>query len=547
MSNFLKLVQESMPPQVLPQSNQPSLSGGKIVDTKKGGILNKVTSAAQKVSSAIDTIEKYGTGKWDINDTLQKLLSKQLDKSTDKVGLFGKSDYSQIKLGDDIITKINNYSIDADTDSGATLKRVRQSLSGMQDTLDDLPQKGDPFTNESTLNGGFLNMISEATAVLDKDGEGKFQTTAAMKGEKDERSAKLKVWDVLKSALDLPADAPATLVDPDPQMRGKKVVDRRISWITKGVPAFLNNIKEEYPDIPFTFEGHSIDDGLSISAIEQEEEEFNFRDTTRQDWIKTLGAEKAEKIVRGLVDIYPGDRIKFPDDEEDDGSNDEEDDGSNDEEDDDGQDDGQDDGGNDDDGKDDDGKDEPIKDEPIKLTSENALFELAGRTSFGVKGIQWTLKPKLDEVYDILGERGIRYLTFLLQTNDNAFRAPEGNTGIVYAYDDNNELINPITTEKTSFQWDGQQGLYTLSTDNKELMGIKYSEGQFPINKDKVMPLTDGKHILYRPDDSNVYVKFKIVQDMNDAKMYLIDKDKGVTATPEEIREAETFKGAKVA
>ena len=141
MSNFLKLVQESMPPQVLPQSNQPSLSGGKIVDTKKGGILNKVTSAAQKVSTAMDTIEKYGTGKWDINDVLQKMLSKQLDKSTDKVGAFGKGEYNQIKLGDDIITKINNYSIDADTDSGATLKRARQSLSGMQNTLDELPQK----------------------------------------------------------------------------------------------------------------------------------------------------------------------------------------------------------------------------------------------------------------------------------------------------------------------------------------------------------------------------------------------------------------------
>jgi len=491
MSDFLKLVQEATPPHVIDHYD-------KNAKTKKSGILNKVTSAAQKVSSAIDTIEKYGTGKWDINDTLQKLLSKQLDKSTDKVGLFGKSKYDQIKLGDDIITKINNYSIEADYDGGSGIKRVRKSLSGMQDTLDKLPQKGEPFTNESVVNRDFLNMISEATAVLDKDGEGKFQTAAVMKGEKDERSAKLKVWDVLKSALDLPADAPVTLVDPDPQMGGKKVVDRRVSWITKGVPAFLNNIKEEYPDIPFTFEGHSIDDGLSVSAIEQEEEEFNFMNTTRQDWIKTLGAEKAEKIVRGLVYIYPGDRIVF---------------------------------------------DEPVV--VVKLTDENALFELAGRTSFGAKGIQWTLKPKSAEVGKILEQRGIRYLTFLLQTNDNAFRAPESNVGIVYAYDDNNELINPITTENTRFQWDGQQGLYTLSTDNKELMGIKYSEGQFPINKDEVMPLTDGKHILYRPDDSAVYVKFKIVQDMNDAKMYLIDKDKGITATSQDIAEAEAVSGTK--
>ena len=466
MSNFLKLVQEATPPQVVDYYD-------KNAKTKKGGILNKVTSAAQKVSSAIDTIEKYGTGKWDINDTLQKLLSKQLDKSTDKVGLFGKSSYSQIKLGNDIIDKINNYAIEADTEATETDEQA---------------------ANESTLNTNFLSKINEATAVLDKDKEGKFQTAAVMKGEKDERSAKLKVWDVLKSALDLPDDASVTLVDPDPQMGGKKVVDRRVSWITKGVPAFLNNIKEEYPDIPFTYEAHSKDDGLSVSAIEQEEEEFNFNQTTRQDWIKTLGAEKAEKIVRGLVDIYPGDRIVF---------------------------------------------EEPVV--VVKLTNENALFELAGRTSFGAKGIQWTLKPKSAEVGKILEDRGIKYLTFLLQTNDNAFRAPESNVGIVYAYDDNNELINPITTENARFQWNGQEGLYTLSTDNKELMGVKYSEGQFPINKDEVMPLTSGTHILYRPDEKSAYMKFKVIQDMNNTDMYLIDKDKGVNATEKEIEEAELF------
>ena len=494
MSDFLKLVQEATPPHVVDHYD----SGAK---TKKGGILNKVVSGAQKVSSAIDTIEKYGTGKWDINDTLQKLLSKQLDKSTDKVGAFGKSKYDQIKLGDDIIIKINNYAIEADYDGEGGIKRARKSLSGIQDTLDALPQKGEPFTNESTLNGDFLDMVSEATAVLDKNKEGSLKNVSQMKGDKAGKSVKLKVWDVLKAALDLPEDASVTLTNPDPQLRGKKVVDRRVDWVSKGVPAFLKNIKEEYPDIPFTFEAHDEEKGLSSAAIEQDEEEFNFNNTTRQDWIKSIGAEKAEKIVKGLVDIYPGDRIVF------------------------------------------DEPNEPTSE--LKLTGDNALFELAGRTSFGTKGIQWTLKPKSADVNNILEERGIKYLTFLLQTNDNSFSAPESNKGIVYAYDNNNELINQITTDGVQFQWNGQEGLYTLSTDNKELMGVKYSEGQFPINKDEVMPLTDGKHILYRPDDSAVYVKFKIVQDMNDAKMYLIDKDKGITATSQDTAEAEAVSGTE--
>lgn len=465
MSNFLKMIQEATPPQVIDHYDS-----GK----KPGGIINKVTSAAQKVSNAIDTIEKYGTGKWDINDTLQKVLSKQLDKGTDKVGLFGKNNYKQIRLGGDIVDKINNYTIETDTE-----------------TTDDAET-----ANESVFSGTFLNTISEATAVLDKDKDGKFQNTAQMKGDKEGKSAKVKVWDVLKDALTLPDDTSATLTDPDPQMNGKKVVDRRIDWIAKGVPAFLKNVKEEYPDIPFTFEGHSKEDGLSVSAIEQDEEEFNFSNTTRQDWIKSLGAEKAEKIVRGLVSIYPGDRIVF---------------------------------------------DEPKP--VVKLTSENALFELVGSNSFGSKGIQYTLKPKSADVDNILKERDIKYLTFLLQTNDNSFKAPESNTGIIYAYDSNNEPINPITTEGTKFQWNGQDGLYTLSTDNPTLMGVKYSEGQFPINKADVKPLTDSNYVLYRPDDKSTYVKFKVIQDMNNADMYLIDKDKGVAATEEDIKEAEAVSG----
>lgn len=457
MGNFLKMIQEATPPQVIDHYDS-----GK----KPGGIINKVTSAAQKVSNAIDTIEKYGTGKWDINDTLQKVLSKQLDKGTDKVGLFGKNNYKQIRLGGDIVDKINNYTIEADTE-----------------TTDDAET-----ANESVFSGTFLNTISEATAVLGKDNKGG-------------KSKKEQVWDVLKSALDLPEDAPMKLTHPDPQLRGKKEFDRRVRWIAEGgkdIVAFLNGIKDEYPDIPFTF---GAPDKEESAAIEQEEEEFNFQDTNIGDWIKTLGAEKAEKIVKGLVDIYPAQRIIF---------------------------------------------DEPAIDEPtseLTLTDENALFELAGRTSFGAKGIQYTLKPQLADVSNMLEERGIKYLTFLLQTNDNAFKAPESNNGVIYAYDNNNQPINPITTKDVNFQWNGQEGLYTLSTNNATLMGVKYSEGQFPINKADVKPLTDSNYVLYRPDDKSTYVKFKVIQDMNNADMYLIDKDKGVAATEEDIKEAEAVSG----
>jgi hypothetical protein len=483
MSDFLRLIQEATPS--VESDTDNTLKDAGATPTKRGGILKKVVSGAQKISSAMDTIEKYGTGKWDINDVLQKMLSKQLDKSTDKVGAFGKGKYSRIKLGTDIIDKINNYTDGKDYDASKGVESSRQGLSAIQDTLDNLSKEGDSLAGESALNLSFLDMINEAAAALGKD-------------NKSGKSKKEQVWDVLKSALDLPEDAPSKLTHPDPRM--KKEYDRRIRWIAAGgkdIVAFLNRIKGEYPDIPFTFGDL---DKEESAAIEQEEEEFNFEKTNIGDWIKTLGAERAEKIVKGLVDIYPAQRIVFDEPVE----------------------------------------DEPVEDEPeVTLTDENALFELAGRTSFGEKGIQWTLKPMLADAVTVLKQRNIKYLTFLLQTNDNAFRAPESNIGIIYAYDNSNQPINPITTESVKFQWNGQEGLYTLSTDNKELMGIKYSEGQFPINKDEVLPLTDGVHILYRPDENSAYMKFKIVQDMNDAKMYLIDKDKGLAATDEDIAEAE--------
>lgn len=473
MSDFLKLVQEATPETTAAADSTPEKAES--TPTKRvgpTGILNKVVSGAKKISSAIDTIEKYGTGKWDIDEVLQKMLSKQLDKSTDKMGAFGKGNYKQIKLGSDIIDKINNYTIQPD----------------------DEVQPDEETTTESTFNGSFLNMINEAVAALDKSDTGQYQNVAQMKGDEKGKSVELQVWDLLKAVLDLPEDAPTKLLDPDPQIHDK-VLDRRLGWITKGLPAFLKNVKEEYPEIPFTFEAHDKEKGLSSAAIEQEEEEFNYENTSRQDWIKSLGEEKTEQIVRGLVDIYPGDRIEF---------------------------------------------DEPAEDKPeLTLTDKNALFELAGRTSFGTKGIQYTLKPKLADVVNILKERDIKYLTFLLQTNDNAFKAPESNVGIIYAYDNNNQPINPITTENVKFQWNGQEDLYTLSTENDTLMGVKYSEGQFPINKDDVMPLTDEEYVLYRPDEDSAYMKFKVVQDMHNSEKFLIDKDKGVIATEREIKEAE--------
>tara|TARA_R110001606_G_scaffold126084_2_gene259879 strand:- start:490 stop:1968 length:1479 start_codon:yes stop_codon:yes gene_type:complete len=480
MGNFLKAINEATP-------TGNASPGGKIKTgngltnnkpegkVKKGGFLNKVASVAQKSANFIQKGAEVARGKWDINNVLQGILDKQLDSSTSKVGSFGKSNFNKIKLGDDIVKKINAYGQD-----------VEETTAAVE-------------ANES-FNKVFLSTINEAMAAMhtNADEKGKFKSIG-------KASKNAQVWEVLKSTLDIQTEF--KLKDPE---TGKSQVDRRVVWISKGVPAFLKAIKELYPDIPFTYEGHDEKEGLSsVDIAKEQEEEFNFEDTTKQEWIASLSEEQAEEIVKGLVDIYPGDRIKF--DEPGDTDSDEP---------------------------------ESTEDEkptgPVEqLTVENAIFELAGRTSFGEKGIQFTLKPISTDIISILKDRDIKYLTYLLQSRDNEFKTAEGNSGIIYAYDEGNQPINEITTEGVNFQWTGQEKLYTLSSDNKELMGVKYSEGQYPINKSAVKPLTDGKHILMRPDEKSGYMKFGILQDLPTTKQFLINFKKGVEATPEEIKEAD--------
>jgi hypothetical protein len=370
MGNFLKAINEAIPTNQGPTTGKIETGEGlnpKPADeVKKGGFLNKVASAAQKSANFIQKGAQIAKGNWDINNVLQGILDKQLDSSTSKLGSFGKPNFNKIKLGNDVVEKINAYGQGAEEEPAAV-----------------------------EANEGFLSRVNEAIVILEQRDREELEKLAKEKG----------IPIVTKS--------------------GKKV---RLDQLAA-------RIKKSQEDEP----------------------------------------EKEQ------------------------------------------------------------GDDEPA----VPLTTENAIFELAGRTGFGDRGVQYTLKPVTPGIKDTLESRGIKYLTFLLQTKDNEFKAPEGNTGIVYAYDDGNQLINEITSEGVKYQWNGQEKLYTLSTDNKELAGVKYSEGQYPINKSDVKPLTDGKHILMRPDEKSGYMKFAILQDLPTTKQFLINFKKGVAATPEEVKEAE--------
>ena len=373
MGNFLKAINEAIPTGQGPTAGKIKTGEGlnpKPADeVKKGGFLNKVASVAQKSANFIQKGAQVARGNWDINDVLQGILDKQLDSSTSKLGSFGKPNFNKIKLGNDVVEKINAYGQGTEEEPAAV-----------------------------EANESFLSRVNEAIVILEQRDREELEKLAKEKG----------IPIVTKS--------------------GKKVrLDQLAARVEKSV------------------------------EVESEKEQ---------------------------------------------------------------------------------GDDEPA--EPVtELTTENAIFELAGRTGFGDKGVQYTLKPVDPKIKDTLENRGIKYLTFLLQTKDNEFKAPEGNTGVIYAYDEGNQPINEITSEGVKYQWNGQEKLYTLSTDNKELAGVKYSEGQYPINKSDVKPLTDGKHILMRPDEKSGYMKFAILQDLPTTKQFLINFKKGVAATPEEVKEAE--------
>lgn len=501
MKRFLNLIEEATPNQ------QPSTSTGaaatgqsvqadsdaaaKTTETKKGGFLQKAAAAGAKITAGIKQIEKIGTGKWDIAGTLQNILDRQLDSSTNKLGKFGKDGYQKIKLGSDIIEKITKYgSIEEPTVDDELVDDEVQSDDG---------SKAVPVEANESFNLNFIQKIHEAAAALDKNEKDKFKSMEQMAGDEDGKTKKQRVWDILKDALGLETDM--ILIDPD---TGKKTVDRRIDWISKGVPRFLKAVKEIYPDIPFTYEGHDIKDGLSGAAVEQEEE-FNFEETTRDEWVATLGEEKAEEIVRGLVDIYPGDRIVFeePEDKPEDEPEPE-----------------------------DKPEDEPEPEDVVELTAEMAIFELANPNGFGQKGTQYTLKPLTEEVANILKQKDIKYLTYLNTTPQNEFKVPETNKGIIYAYDNNNEVINSITTDPAYFQWDGQEKLYTVSKDNNILMGVSYSEGQFPI-KDTDASYIDpaGKYLIYKDKESGNLAKWPIVTQKSADGIYIVNKNKSIPVT----------------
>ena len=265
MSTFIKLIDEATPMPQLPQQTggsatsniKPGEEKAPKPAVKKGGMARKLASGALK---AANTIEKIGTGDWSVTDVLQGMLDKQLDKSTNKLGLFGKGPkYNQVKLGDDIMQQINRYNLDETTAKEAFQSEFVSLVEGM------------------------------------KNKKGQFKPSAKITREQ-------LVLKLLQKVVD-----PATKLKVDDPDTGKPKANRRITMISKNVGGFLKTVKEVFPQVQFTY-GR---DDTPAPTAPTEDEEMLSQDISKSDWIKSLGADKVGEIVKGLAKIYPRERIEF--------------------------------------------------------------------------------------------------------------------------------------------------------------------------------------------------------------------------------------------
>lgn len=454
MSKFLNLISEVTPStggipvgDGIPTGSGISDSTSSATKGKKGSFFQKVASGAKKTMQTLKKIDDVTHGRYNPLTGLQNILDSMLDKSTAKLGLFGKKDYNRVRLGDDIVANINSY----------------QSTKTSEDAS---------IAAESYC---FIKKIHEATTSMERGKDGRFKPTG-------EVSLVKQVYDVLKSIY------PEMLLKVDVPFTKRKQADRRISMITKGVFDFLKKIKEFYPDIPFTF---TVSDKKSGTSNTNVAESAKTVDYNKDDWIKSIGKDNAEKIVRGLVDIYPEYNIKFEKDSTD------------------------------------------ISTESI---IKDVVFELIAPTGFGQQGVQYTLKPQSAETAKVLNDKKIKFLTYLNKTPQNDFKVPENNNGTIYAYDNNNEVINNLTSD-ARFQWNGQEKLYILGTKIKEIVGHKFSDGAFPIDKNMGKLSSDNKKVIFYLDPSqpNNLLSATLIRDLLTQKQWQINSKTIKPATKEEI------------
>ena len=477
---FLQKLQEAAPdPVPAPVIDKEETPKETKAPTKSGGLVQKLASGAQKAVNLAKNIEKIGTGQWDPSEFLQSILTKELDKGTANLHNFGKRNYDNIIFGDDIVLKLNQYGAavaDDDSKTGAAQlenynfvnvidgllleKRNRAELEQKARELDIKFEKGirldalekkinavlkDAGSGQGDLDlGDSSGPTKETKERREKAFKKQQKEKSQIKPVGDQKSAALRVAGLLKRAL---KQMPIKIDFSSPQtIRSHPTVQ----YIIKNPKNFLKLVQEEYPNIKFTYDG-----GKGFSRVEKTEDaETTFDDalviaSKGRPFVKSLGQAKAERIVRGLVDIYPGRKIVFEEPEKKTEPKPEE--------------------------PKEDPKEEPKGDAPTSLSNKTE-FKLKAPQNFGNQGVQFTLSPSDSNIQQLLKKKGIKYLTYLV-SKPNSLGVRDTNAGTIYAYDEDNKPISALET-KANFKYSNEIPGYIVGQDIEGQLGPQADKGE---------------------------------------------------------------------
>ena len=526
MSRFLEKIEEYKAPVMRPKAEDNVSPGAK---PRGPGLMASVASGLQKVKKAADVIKTVGTGEWSIDNLLDGIVKAGMDKQSGKLTMFGKPGHNQVMLGQAYIDTIKQRSSEnpevkdtekVDVKKSTETGKVETQKEGFISVIDDLifevtKAEGDKIRAKAKkldipiktpsgkpigparLQGRIERKLEELKKdqqqgkldLTDEDKPKETDSTKETKDKKEEqkskdgkgeatpigdtRSAASRVAGVLKRAL---KQMPIKIDFSSPQsIRNHPTVQ----YITKNPKNFLKLVQEEYPNIKFTYDG-----GKGFSRVEKTEKDKKTENAETKPelsdedkaviaskgrpFVKSLGEANAERVVRGLVDIYPGRKIEFEEPEKKPEPKE---------------------------------KDEktPEEDAPEQdILTSSTKFELVNGKDYG-EDRQFTLKADDFKVTEYLSKKGIKHITYLQKPKPRTLLGGKGgqigsnmelsssSKGQLIAYDTEDQPISELNVE-APFEWNSNQKAYSLSRDNTVKLGPDAAKGEmgFPADSPQI-------------------------------------------------------------
>jgi len=444
-------------------------------EPRKSGFLQKIASAGQKIGAGyqklekgIDTIHKLGTqGKLDLKGISQNILTKMLDRDTNKISLFGKKKFNKVQLGTKIVAAIRQYK--------GTVKQENFRAS----IVEIIRESGILYENN------FCRLIESNTPT-------------------NRPSVKAVMYKFLTKRFNISG----LYYNKVQVVNGKNVKKTHpiINYFSKNPVAILKKIKKIYPDIDLKFTPHSKQYGSSVKDINVKVHENtnqavdvdtvvqNYKNPyTMDDFLKALGKENVIVLLGLIKLLFPGDRIRFPAQEAAVKAAKE-------------------------------AAEQKKKEDALKF-----VFTIESPKNIGDKGKQYTLITQDSDLKEFLNKKGIKYITYLIRnTDDNGL--PINNVGKLFMYDNDNKIISELSFD-AGFRWESKINGYYIGLNVEKSSDVKKSNGEIVVPKDDSSIVKVQNNTIIRKLDGHMYqvpiIRFDSVRNgyvINANKMKYIKK-----------------------